>query len=64
MKIDMPVLHILLEPLIALFLQIFCFCRWCNRWRIKQNQNVMDVGSKRVQDKLNLIWNIQNDGEA
>ena len=63
MKINIPVIHVLLEPFIALFLQIFCYCKCCNRFRIKQNQHVLETGVSRIMEKLDLVSNLQNDGD-
>jgi hypothetical protein len=53
-SLNFSTIHVLLEPIIATLINIFCICKSCSYCRIKRNQLLMD----KARESLDEVFDI------
>lgn len=55
LPINFPMTHMVLEPIISLFIALFCFCKFCKRkCKPKRTQLLLDKGIEKIERHLEI----------
>jgi len=52
--IGFSLVHVLLEPVIAIFIKLFCFCKFCKN-SCKKKQELLDLGQEKLDEELEIV---------